>query len=216
VQQGRRLGPGREDLELLQPGGIHREGDLAFLELPGRVMIDDEHVLQRRQLVEDLAHLGDVLALGDDDGRAGVVQAHEERFVPKGREERLGNRPDLEDAQQADVQLGNAVQEQADPVARLDAQPAQESAEPVAAGPDILEGVAFCLPGGVFPKQGGFLALAQLTDAVRAIPADVEAVASLVTEFLFRDRPIEAPEPFLVTTDIEHNRFPFLGFTFPG
>ena len=119
VEDRGRLGLGRVDVEVLDRRGLlEREGDLAVLERRDAVVVDDDDVPEVRHLVEDLADLGGVLLLGDDGRRLGVGQADEERLVAEGREERLGDGADLEDAQEAEVELGDAVQEQADALAR--------------------------------------------------------------------------------------------------
>ncbi len=63
-----------------------------------------------------------MLFLGDDGRRAGVGQTGEQRFGAEGREQRLGDGAHLQDAQEAEVELGDLVHEQADALARLQAE----------------------------------------------------------------------------------------------
>jgi hypothetical protein len=53
-------------------------------------------------------------------------------------QEMVRNRAALQDAEQADIQFGNSVHEQADPLLVFQAEAAQESCDRVAVDPDIL------------------------------------------------------------------------------
>ena len=145
--------------------------------------------------------------LGDDGRRLGVLQADKQRFVAEGREERLGDAADLEDAQEAEVELGDPVHEQADALAGLEAEAAEEGADGVRGQADVVVGISLFDAGVAFPDQGQLFAFALLADAVGAVPADVDDVARLVAELFLGDRPGEILDAFVVGADVRHALF---------
>jgi hypothetical protein len=63
---------------------------------------------------------------------------------------------------------------------------------------DVVEGEGGFAPAVVFPDQGGLVGVAELADAIAAVPADVDGLAVLVPELALGDGPVEAPAAFLV------------------
>ena len=92
------------------------------------IRIHDNDVPQAGKLLADLADLVDVFLLGDDRRGAGVLQPHQERFFSESGEQRLRHGSRLQDAEEADVQLGHTVHEQTDPLAGLNAELRRETA----------------------------------------------------------------------------------------
>ena len=161
VQHRGGLGGGRVDVELLHLGRLVQvERDLPFLERRLRGVHDDD-VLEVGQLVLDLADLQNVLLLRDDGGGLRVVEARPQRLVAERREQRLGDRPHLEDADEADVQLRHPVHEQADPLPGLDPERLQEGRDGVGAAAQVVVGVLLLVPLGVLPEQRVLVALAR-------------------------------------------------------
>ncbi len=145
-----------------------------------------------------------MLFLSDDGFRLGVFETDEQRFVAEGRIQGLGDRSDLEDAQDAEIQLGDLVHEQADPVLRLQAESAEERPDRVRGPADVMEGVAFLVPAHALPNEGRFIPLTLEADAVGAMPTDIEDAAGPVLELLFSLFPCESLAALFVIPYVRH------------
>ena len=130
-----------------------------------------------------------MLLLGDNGRRLGVFQPDEKRLVAESGKKRLGNGPDLQNAEDADIELRDLVHEQADAFALADTQSAQKGADGVAGPADVVVGEILFHTAHAFPVQGGLRAVSLEADAVRAVPADVEDSAGSVFQLPFGDRP---------------------------
>jgi hypothetical protein len=211
TQPGSGFGLGRMDVQVLDGLGlVQREGDLPVPQGGLAVVIDDDDVFQLRELVQDLADLGGVLALGDDGLGPGVLQADEKRLVAERGEERLADGPDLQDTDDADIELGDAVHEQADPIARLDAESAEERADGVGGSANVIVRERPFDPAQPFPAEGDLVGPAHLADPIGAVPADVQTAAGGEFELLFDLGPVEIPIFFLIRADVRHQGDPFL------
>ena len=177
--------------------GVEGERELTFLQRLGRG-IDNDDAAQPRQARADPPDLGQVLLLRDDGGRAGVVEACPERLLAEGREERLRDATELENAEQADVELRHAVHEQADRLAGPEALPREPGGDRVGELAQVVEGIGARRPVGVAPDQGRLRGEAEGADAIAAIPGDVDRVSTAIAQFGFGQRPVELRDEVVV------------------
>ena len=128
-----------------------------------------------------------------------LLEPHEKRFVAEGREQRLGDGADFQDAEKADIELRDPVHEQADPVLVLKPEAAQEGADGVAwPGGYRCRCIFFSTPLNPSRMRAVFEALPIWQIRSVAVPADVDDIAGLVPELFFRDRPGKIFRLFLV------------------
>ena len=209
VQDRRRFRFGGQDRKAFDPRFLfHVQGDLFFAQGFAFVVVNDDDVAQGRQVLEQDAHLGHVLFLGEDGGRAGIGQAREQGFSAECREQWLGDAAHFQDGQKTEIQLGHLVHEQADALARLQAQVLQILGDGIGQQAHVVEGVLFYFAGVAFPDQGQLVALALAADAVAAVFTDVDVIARLVFELFFRNGPVEILDLFFVTAHVGHVRPP--------
>ena len=182
MQDRWRLGRRRINREILDPRRLlHVELYFARLQW-SFACIHNNDVPQVRKLLADLADLVEVFLLGDDGRGVGVLQPHQQRFVAEGGEQRLRHGARLQDAEEADVQLGHAVHEEADPLAGLNAELADKLRDGVGQNAHIIKGEPLLIALVVLPVQGHLVCHAQAADAVAAHPTDVDRVAGLVAQ----------------------------------
>ena len=131
VEQGRVVGRGVLDRRGVV-GGVHQvpEVQRAAIVVVGFVVVDNEDVPNRRQLV---ANLGDLALIdpggGDEHGGLADPDARGDGFGAEGREQRRDDAAVAQGAEHGDVQLGPAAHDGEDLVALVDAQRAQHIGE---------------------------------------------------------------------------------------
>ena len=101
-----------------------------------------------------------MLSLGDDGRGLGVGEPHEKRLVAERGKKRLRHRPDLQNAEEANVELGNTVHEQANAFAGLDRlQCDQEMGDRVRENSEVVISEALLVALIVFPESANFFAI---------------------------------------------------------
>ena len=199
MQNRGRFGLRGEYFEVLDRGGrLHGESDFLLFQGFFAVVVDHDDVLQPGQLVENLPDLAHVFPLGEDDLCAGVLQAEVKGLVAESRKQGLGDGADLKDTDKTDVELGDPVEKEADPVLVFYAEASQIGADAVAVNADIVVGESLFHTALAFPDEGGFSAVPLVANPVRTVPSDVDDISVAVFQFLFGNGPVELFDSLVV------------------
>ncbi len=190
VKHARRLGVRLEHRERLEPVRHHRERHFSLAERPAVLLVvNHDHGLQRRNPLADTADLSEVLALRDDGDRRAVLHPRVQRILAERREERLDHGAELEDAHEADVELGHALQEQAHAIEIPDAEAAQVRRPTVREPLEVAIGELSQVAVVILVDERELVAPARLHVTVDAELGDVDRRALGVAEFPLRDVP---------------------------
>ncbi len=126
-----------------------------------------------------------MLPLRKDRRGSGVVQTRPERVLSEGGVQGLHDPTHLQDREEGDVELRDAIHEQADGFPRLETQPAQVSGDSVRVEPKVVKRVRPLIPLVALPDQRGLLPQPQVAEAIAAVPADVDGATFDVPQLLF-------------------------------
>ena len=119
------------------------------------VLVDDDDVLQVRQLREYLRDLLAQVGLGDEHLRAAVLHAVAHRVRAERREERADDAAGLERPEDREVDLRHALHEGEDAGALLDAERAEDVGEFVGLAAHVVVGVGLLLAVLALPEHRG-------------------------------------------------------------
>ena len=155
------------------------------------VLVDDDDVLQVRQLREDLRDLLPQFRLGDEDLCAAVLHAVAHGVGAECGEERADDASRLERSEDREVDLRYALHEGEDAVALLDAECAEDVGEAVGVATHVVVGVGLLLAVLAFPEHGGFVAVAVDDVAVYRLVGEVQSAAREKVDLALDAGPVE-------------------------
>ena len=147
--------------------------------------VSAQHELEIREEMPDPGDRGGAFGVGDDRAGAGITEPETQGVRAEQREERDGDAAELVDRDVAEGGLRRLREQDADPVAPLDAALAQEIGEPVRHAPQLTEAVvadrAVALREG--ERKPGRLRLRPL---VAGVDAYVEELGNAPPELLLQ------------------------------
>ena len=168
------------------------------------VLVDDQGVLQVGAFGQDVFDTLAKLRRGDQDRRPAVLEPVSHRVGAEGREQRPGDAPGLQDAQQHEVDLGQAVEKDEDAVALLGAEALEDVGELVRLDAHLLERVALLLATLAHPDHRLLVPSALLAVAVDALVGDIEPAAGKPGQLPLHLVPRERPARGVVV--LQHRR----------
>ena len=188
-----------ERREGLEPVVHHRERRFAIAQRPAVLfVVDHDDGLQRRDPLAHAADLTEVLSLRDDGHRRAVFHPGMQRVLAERREQRLDDGAELEDAHEADIELRDPLQKQADAIEVLEAEAPQESGPPVGEQQKVAIGEMPQVAVVVLVDERQLVAPARVDVPVDAELGDVDRRALGAAEFPLRDVPGDLFSQFLI------------------
>ena len=166
------------------------------------VLIDDDDVLEGRELGDDGFDLLAELGLGDEDPGAAVLHAVAHGVGAEGGEEGADDASGLEGPEDREVDLGDALHEGEDAVALLDAEPSEDVGELVGLAAHVIVGVGLGLAVLALPDHGGLVALAVEDVTVDGLVGEVEAAVGQPVDLALDAGPVEGCTSGFVVAEV--------------
>ena len=166
------------------------------------VLVDDDDVLERRQLRQDGGHLLAQLRLRHEDGGAAVLEAVPHGIGPERGEERPDDAARFERAEDGEVDLGHALHEREDALARRDAEAREHVGEAVRLPPHVVVGVGLRLAALALPEHRRLVRAAVGAVAVDRLVGDVQPAAGQPIELPLDLLPLKAAQHRPVVGDV--------------
>jgi hypothetical protein len=154
--------------------GVDRRFSFAEDGRSARLDVGEDHPGQPWQADTSRTHLFDMSGRGDDRAGVRVGQADLERVGHELREQGLGDSAQLENAQEGEVKIRHAVEEETNAVAGDDAQIRQRCRPDVAVPAQIIKGEVLAQPAVVLPDKSQAVAMTLHAQPIGEQSAEVE------------------------------------------
>ena len=155
------------------------------------VLVDDDDVLQVRELREYLRDLLPQVGLGDEHPCAAVLHAVAHGVGAERGEERADDASRLERSEDGEVDLRYALHEGEDSGALLDAERIEDVGELVGLAAHVVVGVGLLLTVLALPEHGGLVGVAVDDVTVDGLVGEVEPAAGEEVDLLLHPGPVE-------------------------